>query len=156
MFSCSPPPFEAARSWCYHCCTTWNLFYQDDQRLVVDKDVSEPISSMTCDANFWRGARTCVRAVWDDARRQIGLVRFRPPREARPCSDRLVLVSSSADAVAAPPTTIGASQSNGSNSNRSSGGKAHFACLTFISPLGTRNKRLSRGSCLLPCGWFLF
>ena len=41
--------------WCYHCCTTWNVFYRNEQRLVAEKEASESVLSMTCDATFWMG-----------------------------------------------------------------------------------------------------
>ena len=52
-------------------------------------------------------------------------------------SVRFVL-SSSGDAVAAPPTTIGASQANVNNTVRSSGANAHFACLAFVPRVGLK------------------
>ena len=35
------------------CCTLFGLLYQNEQRLIVEKEVSESTLSMTCDACFW-------------------------------------------------------------------------------------------------------
>ena len=68
-------------------------------------------------------------------------MRFLIPREATPRSFVWFFVSSIGDAAAAPPTIIGASQTNDNNSDSSSGANAHFACLAFVSPLGVHETR---------------
>ena len=43
-------------AWCYLCCTMWGTFYQNERRLLVEKETLESILTMTCDATFWMGA----------------------------------------------------------------------------------------------------